>query len=438
MAVKRRGAKQKRPRKRGIPRLAYQDIMQGLGGEHDPVATYRDMNKRQRRGARRKARARGKTLQGVLSGGPTALQERSAFGIRRQAIRTIKSAYAPAEAELGRREQQENALYMKREQDEAMYNQWVMAEQAKMRARAATADQAYRDALTANQLQEQSVWQAAQASPEQGVGADAQGAQAYGQRQIGLASAAAQGASSAARQRGLSEQASGAQLSGAYDQSLLADAGSRRRESRDRFYQALDQVAAEKRDLKLRRAADLQKETRELQDQAIEVGQANREWSALKRELGLKGYEARTERRVERGKLRETRRQNRIAEQLKRIDLRLKSRDLTRKEQDLLEKRRHNLATEANALRKGKGASKPTAGEKKAWATVDQAAAQGKRIKAKRGLKTVGQLGRALRREGYGAVAARAAAELAIHGKVSRETRRRLRESGGYTPRQYR
>ena len=73
----------------------------------------------------KQAHGRGQSMEEYFTGVPPALSAKNPDQLAAQAKKTISSAYAPTEAELGSREGQIQALAAKRERDDAYYRDWL-------------------------------------------------------------------------------------------------------------------------------------------------------------------------------------------------------------------------------------------------------------------------------------------------------------------------
>lgn len=334
-----------------------------------------------------------------LTAGQRALTPRTDQQIKNQARTVVRTAYQPAENELDVQEQKARSLYESQQSAEAQFQNWLAGQNAQMAASAAQADQAARSEMTRLRMEADArlaaSQQAAQAQPQSpgSVGADQ-----YQGAQIANAREAAAGTAGAQEARLLEAQAAGQGVAATLQSSTIAAGENRKNQQLQAFNDQLTKVADAHKDLRLRRAADVQKMITDLQARNIDVAKSNRDFEAVARELGIKGYEAVTERRNKAAKVKLERRdqrikvrQNQIDNELRMIDLRLKERDLSRKERSDLEHRRHNLEQERQSNFKlthpnaggkgGSGGDDFSEGAKNRWGTIVDLASHTKRPK---------------------------------------------------------
>jgi len=364
--VIRRAAGRANKKKGGLKREERANIVRNLGRETDPNDLYNRSNAPQRRRWQRLAKKRGVTVQGLLSGGQRALQERSPAGLRRQAMKTVDSAYKGAENELTDRETKAKNLRDKEQADAERFDLWMAGEQSKLETAAGAADEALRSRYAAIQA-------AQNAGFEQGGADDAAGAATadYAKRQVDLARTAAAGATGAAAREAERGMSSASNLRNALRQSVLSQETNRRYDIDTKFHDELRAISSDRKTLKLTKAGDAQKEIARLRDQAIEVGQANRESKMLGRELGLKEFSARADaandaaqNRLNWHKFKADLNDDQVRRALDRVKVQIAAGNLSRQERADAERARHNLQTELNERLRIKKSGKGGAGGK--------------------------------------------------------------------------
>jgi hypothetical protein len=356
----------------GISKDAMTDLRYGFGGTYNPGSTWKKMNPRQRQVAKRVARRTGKSLSGFLGGGPRALQERNAAGIKKQATNQAKAAYAPEVNELNDRELKSKALYDKQVADEEKFGMWAAGEQAKLQTRAQAADEALRGtyqqiATAQNQTFDAASQQAGQQGGASGsAGPDVAGAATYGQGEVELARTAAAGATGAAAREAASRTASRAELRGVLQSSQIDRTREAREGHFDQLRADLTKIGEQRKDLSLRRSADISKEMSRLRDQEIDKAQANRESKMLGQELGIKAYDAKTERlndiaqnRLNWKKYKADLTDKQLGRALDQAKLKLAERDLSRKERADASLAAHRIQQEIQARKNAKGGGGP-------------------------------------------------------------------------------
>lgn len=347
----------KKPKKKGgLKRAERANIVHSLGGETNARDLWQRSTVPQRRRWKRIAAKRGVTTAGLLSGGRPALQERSNRGIRNQATKDIDLAYKTAENDLNSREIKAKNLNAKEVADAERFDLWMAGEQAKLEAAAKGADEALRsryDAIAASQ----------NAGFAEGAADDAASAATggYAERQIDLARTAAAGATGAAARDAERAIAARQGTRGALAQSTLNANVNRRYELDSNFLSELRSITQDREKLAFAKAGDVAKELSRLRDQRIEVAQANRESDMLGQELGLKAYEARSERLNDRAvnrlnwkKYKADLTDDQLRRALDRVKVQIAAGELSRKERADAERARHNLATELNARLRAK------------------------------------------------------------------------------------
>lgn len=344
-------------KKGGLKRAERANIVRNLGRETNPNDLWSRSNAMQKRRWRRIANKRGVTVQGLLSGGPRSLQERSQRGMRRQATRDVELAYKGAENELNDRETKARNLNAKQMADAERFDIWLAGERAKLETGAKAADEALRsryDAIAAAQ-------NAGFTDAGVGIGASA-ATEGYGDERLDLARTAAAGATGAAAREVERDIASAQGLRSAFAESNIAAATNRRYELDTDFRNELRDIAKERKNLTTSKAGDVAKELSRLRDQGIEVGQANRENRMLGRELGLKEYEAVSERMADRAqnrlnwkKFKADLTDDQLRRALDRVKVQIAAGELSRKERADAERARHNLQTELIARRRARG-----------------------------------------------------------------------------------
>ena len=235
------------------------------------------------------AAKRGLTLEGLLQSGPSALKERSPAYLRKQAIKTVSGAYAPAVSQLNDRESQINALDAKRQLDNKFYRDWLAGQQAKADAVSQASDAqllaatgAAHDAVAQRYAAAGQGLQAQDAATPGNVSNPAQSTatlnaskdKAVGAADIANAAAVGQVARSGTERSAL-QAANFAQFA-ALESKRMADT-----------YKALAQVASDKHSTQLQEAADTTKEIARLLDQEVSKAQSNENFQALTNKLGL-------------------------------------------------------------------------------------------------------------------------------------------------------
>lgn len=86
------------------------------------------------------AHRQGHTVAGQLSGAPAPLMERTGASIRKEALRTVGTAYKPVMAALNQRESANKFLDAKRAEDDASYRQWLLGQTGLLDAQSRAAD----------------------------------------------------------------------------------------------------------------------------------------------------------------------------------------------------------------------------------------------------------------------------------------------------------
>lgn len=239
----------------------------------------------------RTAHKRGFSVEGLASGVPTALKERTSKGILREAKRSINKAYAPAEKELSLQETRTKALSDKRAADNKIFLDWQTAQSAKLQAGAEQADAA----VASRQQQIQSDLATQAASAQQNLLAQAAA-------QVGSVSNPSQSKAldlSAERLRGLdllsAERTRTSQLIGTNAERnakaqannfAIAAAAEARRVAET--WAETSKLGDERQKLVLQKAADASKEAARLFDNEISKADKNRQYAAAATELGIK------------------------------------------------------------------------------------------------------------------------------------------------------
>lgn len=354
-SIIRNAAVRTRKKPGGLKRGERANIVRSLGQETNPTDLWNRSNAMQKRRWQRVAKKRGVTVQGLLSGGPRALQERSPSGMRRQARKDVSLAYKAAEGELNDRELKARNLNAKQMADAERFDIWMAGEQAKLEASAKAADEALRSRYDAISAAQNAGFTGA------GVGASA-ATEGYGQERLDLARTAAAGATGAAAREAERAIAGAATRRSAYGQSTLTAATNRRYELDSAFREELSAIGKERKTLGQSKTADVAKEIARLRDQSVEVSQANRESRMLGRELGLKEFEARSDAANDRAqnrlnwkKFKADLTDDQLRRALDRVKVQIAAGELSRKERADAERARHNLQTELNARRRLKG-----------------------------------------------------------------------------------
>lgn len=324
---------------------------------------------------KRAAAKQGVTVSGLLQGGPAALRERSQAGIKKQALSTINAAYAPAEADIGSRRAQTNALDEKRRTDDQYYSDWLTSQQKTADAVSAASDaalltqaaQLHGQAQAAGDANQQAAVQQAASTPgnvsnpDQSTalqaGLSANTTKSVGAADIANANAVAQVARSGAQRATL--QASN------YAQAAALEA---RRQGDT--YKALAGLSDEDAKLKLNKAADTSKEIARLLDQEVAKAENNQQTSILANKLNVQQSQFAQTLAVKKGALKVSQQNANTSRAAQRANARIKQINVQLQSQSLSERERHNLVLERQAQQRiaksGKGALGPSAGERTA------------------------------------------------------------------------
>lgn len=324
----------------------------------------------------RTAHKRGFSVEGLASGVPTALKERSRAGVLKEAKRSINTAYAPAEKELSLQESRNKALSDKRAADNKVFLDWQTAQAAKLQAGAEQADAA----VAARQQQIQSDLATQAAAAQQNVLAQAAA-------RIGNVSNPAQSTAldlSNERLRGLdllaAERTRTSQQIGtnaernakAQSNNFAIAAAAEARRVAETWAEA-SKLGDERQKLVLQKAADANKEAARLFDNEISKADKNRQYAAAATELGIKSdidaqklaadaADKAASRALERRKLRTS---TKLANKKLSSDLRIHK-------DNLAAKQRATLLKFITDSKKGKEDSKLTANQKVALIREDR------------------------------------------------------------------
>lgn len=344
---------QKKNKKRGNRKLSRRQVQSILYGPRQAELRRRTTKKQFQR-IKRQARRRGVTVEGLISGAPQPLKERSKKGIRRQAKRTVTQAYKPVLADLNQADQRVRALDEKRATDLEHWRNWLKGESDKMLTASRTADERLQQDQENIQKDLAGIWSTAQeqakanvqqetgyvSDPEQSNALDFSPEQ---QRDLQKIAAARTRTNEmiGTQQEGLARtSANNFAFMAAQDAKRISDT-----------WNALKDVADERTKVKLTRAADMAGEVSRLFDQEIDKAQSNREFSAALQKLGLDRAEFKFERK-------ESNRAHKLAKrELKRkitndqLDHRIAQINAQLRSGELGEKRRSALARERNQLR---------------------------------------------------------------------------------------
>jgi hypothetical protein len=237
------------------------------------------------------AKKRGVTVAGLTSGAPAALQERTDAALRREAGRTVGSAYAPAREELNRRQQANANLAAARDAAETQYKQWLDGTVGSLRADAAAADGAL--ALTNEKIHQELVGAQAATTTELAKRLQEARLTSDPSQSTALAGVAA-GQQQALAKEGASREHSaalkkiGADSNTTAYASLLATAPARDARNRADNTKLANDVITDRDSLLLKQAADAASLLGDLRQDNRSRAQANREFGLAMGELGAK------------------------------------------------------------------------------------------------------------------------------------------------------
>ena len=235
----------------------------------------------------RKLHRQGFAVRGYIPGAPDALQPRLTSHIRKTALKTMQTAYGPAERALTGREAQAKAIMDKRSRDHQAFQQWMVTQQASLRAERDSQDAQLRATIQQHQTEAKnamtSLTQQAQANM---AAAGIQGTL----DQSGTLSAAMQGdiarnaAQATATTQGMK---TGSDLLAANQANSMAFAKAAEAKDFARSLQELADVAEAGTKLKLQKGADVAKEISHLLDQEIAKAQQNAQMQIAGQKLGV-------------------------------------------------------------------------------------------------------------------------------------------------------
>jgi hypothetical protein len=269
-----------------LTRAAKYSLMYGDAGGYMSHLSHADRVR-----VKQAAAKRGLTISGLLQGGPEALRERSTAGLRAQALKTVSSAYAPAEADLGSRVSQANALDEKRRTDNQYYADWLAtqqhtadaASQASDAALLAQASQLHGEAQAAGNAQQQQAAQQAQATP----GNVSDPSQSSAINGLAANTTKAVGAADIANAEAVGQVArSGASRATSAASNVASIAALEARRQGD-TYKTLAGLSDESGKLKLSKAADMSKEIARLLDEEVSKAQSAQQTGILAQKLGV-------------------------------------------------------------------------------------------------------------------------------------------------------
>jgi hypothetical protein len=255
------------------------------------LATLKVRHPKQFRQLRQLARKRGVTLQGLVSGAPSSLQERSDAALRREARNSTRRAYAPLQQELNRREKANAALASTRASAQTAYQQWLDGQVSRLRAQGAAADSAL--SLTQAKIHDDLVTSQAATSADMKQRLDAAKLTSDTRGSTALAGVAA------GQQAGLASEAAGREhtamltkigddaRTGAYS-SLLSTASTRRAQDEADNVKRSGELLGDREQLLLKRAADASGLLTNLRSENRDRAQAQREYALAQGELGAK------------------------------------------------------------------------------------------------------------------------------------------------------
>lgn len=240
------------------------------------------------------AKSRGVTIPSLVSGAPPALQEKTPAAIKREAAKTIAAAYAPEVATLNRRQRANEALAAKQASDSAAYEQWLDGQVGLLRAQAGAADTALANAH--QKINDDLV--RAQAATAADIAQNLAAARLTSDPSQSTALAAVPAAQAQANERQANARAHSAELQkigatsqGVQQAALLATAGTMRAQDKAGQLKAAGELAADRTDLGLRRAASTAQLRSELAEANRAVAQGNREFGLAAKQLGIKQSE---------------------------------------------------------------------------------------------------------------------------------------------------
>lgn len=260
----------------------------------EDIATLKANRPRQWQKIRNIAKRRGVTIPSLLSGAPEPLQEKSAAGIRREAINTVAASYAPQRAELSRREKANAALAVKQAQDNAAYRMWLDGQVGLLRAQAGAANTALEQTRTriSDELKQAQAGVTAElATRLADAKVNADPTQSNALAAVPAAQQAALERSSAEEEHSAKLQNIGATQLETSNAALIATAAVQAALAQADQSKRAGELSAASTDLGLRQAADTQALRLQLRGENAQIAQGNREYGLAARQLGLKRRE---------------------------------------------------------------------------------------------------------------------------------------------------
>lgn len=248
----------------------------------------------------RDAHRKGFTVESYINTAlPDELKARTKSSLRKQALETVKAAYAPAAKELDDEDRRIRALDEKRAVDERHFQEWLTAKSDRLMSEARVADQTLSDRQKEIADSVAQTWSAARAAS-----ADAVAAQpglvsdpADSKALASLADAEKRSTDAVANQRAATAQAvsTGEKTMGITQAANLAALAAQQAKRQGETWSALGKVSDGRAKLRLDQAADAAKEVSRLLDNEVTKAQQNREFEAVAAELDLKQFTAQTE-----------------------------------------------------------------------------------------------------------------------------------------------
>lgn len=239
----------------------------------------------------KQAHSRGLSMDDYFKKTPRALAPKTQAQLQAQANKEVNAAYAPAEAELGSRESQVNAVSAKRERDDAYYRDWLSQQTAAISSDITRSNQMITDKLTgADEAARAGYANAAAAASanvnkDAGVTQDVSKGNAIGAIPVAAATADIKRTGETTRELTGTALSSG-MVAATHANTLASYAANEAKRTAD-TWKALSDIAGEKTKLKLSKAADSAKEVAHLLDQEISKAQSNRDYGALLDKLDL-------------------------------------------------------------------------------------------------------------------------------------------------------
>lgn len=240
----------------------------------------------------KRAHSRGFTVDSFLDQSvPGPLKERTRAGLRRQAEKTITTAYRPAEVELDQQEQRIQSLSEKRRLDNERFQTWLQTKSAELRANASAADQKLREGQAAIAQQSADATGAMRQdliNAAQGTVSDPTQAKAFDTQPEVSRNAQLVAAHQTATEQQIHSGENQRQMAEA---SSLASAAAAEARRVSETWSALKDVSDERGKLRLGKAADIAQEVARLLDLEVEKANMNRDFNAVADRLGLQRQE---------------------------------------------------------------------------------------------------------------------------------------------------